>query len=83
MDLTEDGAITQLDERIRDVLSGSGRLFVDVSSLRDQDDLFEAGLSSHANIAVLLALEVEFTRIRTAAAASSTQRWNCSHTTSE
>ena len=60
MDLTADSAITQLDERVREVLSSCGRLSVDVSALRDHDDLFESGLSSHANIAVLLALEEEF-----------------------
>jgi acyl carrier protein len=52
--------IDDLRTRIRDVLGTHGRLAVPVDDLRDDDNLFRAGLSSHANVAVMLALEDEF-----------------------
>jgi acyl carrier protein len=45
---------------IRDVLTQQGRLPVDPSSLEPGDDLFEAGMSSHASVNVMLALEDRF-----------------------
>ena len=33
---------------------------MDVGSLRDRDDLFRAGMGSHANVTVMLALEDAF-----------------------
>jgi acyl carrier protein len=47
-------------ERIRSVLAEHGRLPVDISSLSDTDDLYEAGLTSHAIVNVMLALEDTF-----------------------
>ena len=48
------------DEVIRDVIAQHGRLPVDVGSLADDDDLFQAGLTSHASVNVMLALEEAF-----------------------
>lgn len=45
---------------IRRVLRDHGRLPVDIDSLGDQDDLFRAGLTSHASVNVMLALEDAF-----------------------
>lgn len=46
--------------RIRTVLSEHGRLNVDVASLGDESDLYQAGMTSHASVNVMLALEGEF-----------------------
>jgi acyl carrier protein len=45
------------NDRIRDVLAAHGRLAVDVKTLDDNDDLYVAGLTSHASVNVMLALE--------------------------
>jgi acyl carrier protein len=45
---------------IRAVLRDYGRLSVDVASLSDQSDLYEAGLTSHASVTLMLALEEHF-----------------------
>ncbi len=48
------------DARIRSVLATHGRLSVD-ATLPDTDaDLYEAGMTSHATVNVMLALEGEF-----------------------
>lgn len=49
-----------LKERIREVLSDHARLPVDVASVDDHADLFQAGMSSHASVNVMLALENAF-----------------------
>jgi acyl carrier protein len=46
--------------RIRNVLKEHGRLSVDVAKLNDEGDLYEAGLTSHASVSIMLALEGEF-----------------------
>src|SRR5687768_12809307 len=46
--------------RIRRVVAESGSLTVDVASLGDGDDLYEAGLKSLAAVHLMLALEAEF-----------------------
>lgn len=46
--------------RIREVLADHGRLPVDVGQLSDDDDLFQAGMTSHASVNVMLALEDAF-----------------------
>ncbi|HEY2435752.1 MAG TPA: acyl carrier protein [Solirubrobacteraceae bacterium] len=51
---------TDLDAEIRQVLSDQARLAVDVNSLDVDDDLFRAGMSSHASVNVMLALEDRF-----------------------
>lgn len=45
---------------IRRVLREHARLPVEVDSLRDHDDLFQAGMTSHASVNVMLALEDAF-----------------------
>jgi acyl carrier protein len=42
---------------IRAVLAEHGRLSVDPQTLTDTDDLHEAGLSSHATVSVMVAIE--------------------------
>lgn len=45
---------------IRAILARHGRLSVDVANLRDDSDLYEAGLTSLATVNVMLALEGHF-----------------------
>src|SRR5450631_1961226 len=47
-------------DQIREVLASFGRLTVDVSTLDDRDDLYAAGLTSHASVNVMLGLEDAF-----------------------
>ncbi len=47
-------------ETIREVLSAHARLMSDVATLNDDDDLYERGMTSHATVSVMLALENEF-----------------------
>ena len=49
-----------VDEQIRGILVEHGRLPVDVTTLPDVADLYQAGLTSHASVNVMLALEDEF-----------------------
>jgi acyl carrier protein len=49
-----------MDETIRDILAEHGRFPVDVTNIDEQDDLFRAGMTSHASVNVMLALEDEF-----------------------
>jgi acyl carrier protein len=53
-------ATDTITARIRRVLKDHGRLGTDVDSLADGDDLYLAGMTSHANVNVMLALESEF-----------------------
>lgn len=47
-------------QQIRNVLREHARLPVDVATLSDDDDLFQAGMTSHASVNVMLALEDAF-----------------------
>jgi acyl carrier protein len=49
-----------VDEQIRAVVAEHGRLPVDVADLGVDDDLFRAGLTSHASVNLMLALEEAF-----------------------
>jgi acyl carrier protein len=49
-----------MDEKIRSILAEHGRFLVDVSTIGDDEDLFQAGMTSHASVNVMLALEEEF-----------------------
>ena len=49
-----------VDETIRQVLADHGRLAVPVDTLADDADLFGAGMTSHASVNVMLALEDAF-----------------------
>jgi acyl carrier protein len=46
--------------RVRAVLKGTDYLQVDIESLADDADLYAAGLSSHATVNLMLALEEAF-----------------------
>lgn len=52
--------MSDADIKIRGVLEAHGRLPVEVGTLGDTDDLYESGLTSHASVNVMLALEDEF-----------------------
>jgi acyl carrier protein len=52
--------MTTLDEAIRSVLKAQGRLAIDTETLGVTSDLYMSGLSSHASVNVMLALENEF-----------------------
>lgn len=45
---------------IREILKDHGRLSADPSSLAEDADLYQAGLTSHASVNVMLALEGQF-----------------------
>ena len=47
-------------EEIRAILKEHGRLSLDVSTLSEDSDLYQAGLTSHASVNVMLALEGKF-----------------------
>jgi acyl carrier protein len=49
-----------MSEKVRQVLAEFGNLPVDVSTLSDDADLYQAGLTSHASVNVMLALEDAF-----------------------
>ena len=46
--------------KIRSILKEHGRLTRDAKALGDGDDLYQAGMTSHASVNVMLALEGEF-----------------------
>lgn len=47
-------------EEVRRVVRDHAQLPVDVDSIDDEADLFQAGMSSHASVNVMLALEDSF-----------------------
>jgi acyl carrier protein len=49
-----------ISEEIRAVLREHGRLQGDVAKLTDTSDLYQAGMTSHASVNVMLALEGRF-----------------------
>lgn len=46
--------------RIRRILKEHGRLSIDAEALSGEHDLYQAGMTSHASVNVMLALEGEF-----------------------
>ena len=46
--------------KIRSILKEHGRLTKDAEALADDADLYQAGMTSHASVNVMLALEGEF-----------------------
>jgi acyl carrier protein len=48
------------ESRIRGVIAQRGRLAIDVAALDAHASLYTAGLTSHASVSVMLALEDEF-----------------------
>jgi acyl carrier protein len=49
-----------MEDKIRTVLLEHGKLPVDLASVSDSDDLYSAGMTSHASVNVMLALEDAF-----------------------
>jgi acyl carrier protein len=49
-----------MTDTIRQVISDHARLPVAVSTLEDDSDLYQAGMTSHASVQVMLALEDAF-----------------------
>jgi acyl carrier protein len=47
-------------DKIRKILQTHGRLNKDITTLADDADLYQAGMTSHASVNVMLALEGEF-----------------------
>jgi len=47
-------------EQIRQVLKEHGKFSADIDALADDADLYEAGMTSHASVNVMLALEDAF-----------------------
>ena len=52
--------MSDVEDKIRSVLEAHGHLPGSPSQLKDDDDLYERGLSSHASVNVMLALEDSF-----------------------
>jgi acyl carrier protein len=49
-----------MNEKIRQAIRDHGRMPVDVDTLPDDADLYQAGMTSHASVNVMLALEDAF-----------------------
>lgn len=60
VEVPNEGLIDDVRARIRRVLEEHSQLSVDVSSLDDTADLYEAGMTSRASVSMMLALEGEF-----------------------
>jgi len=52
--------VSATSDSIRQVLKTHGQLPVEISTLHDGDDLYQNGLTSHASVNVMLALEDTF-----------------------
>ncbi|HTT86348.1 MAG TPA: acyl carrier protein [Acidimicrobiales bacterium] len=49
-----------MEDEIRKILAEHARLPVEMSDLDDDADLYQAGMTSHASVSVMLALEDAF-----------------------
>lgn len=49
-----------MKDQIRQVIKEHGQLSVDVETLADDSDLYQAGMTSHASVNVMIALEDSF-----------------------
>lgn len=58
--MTDISDVALLESRIRDVVRDHARLAVDHAQLQESADLYDAGLTSHASVNLMLALEDEF-----------------------
>ena len=59
-DITEITEITEMIDEIRGVIQEYGRLNVDTNALKEDSNLYDAGMTSHASVNVMLALENTF-----------------------
>ncbi len=48
------------NELVREIVGSYGSLLVELDTVGEQDDLFELGMTSHATVNVMLALEDTF-----------------------
>jgi acyl carrier protein len=55
-----DGQLREMDEQIRRVLAEYGRIRADMATLDGSADLYRAGMTSHASVNVMIALEQVF-----------------------
>ena len=51
---------TVVSDQVRNIIKEHGRLPVDVHALDDDADLYQAGMTSHASVNLMLALEAAF-----------------------
>jgi acyl carrier protein len=49
-----------MEEQIRKILAEYGRLAIDATAVAEGGDLYQAGMTSHASVNVMLALEGAF-----------------------
>lgn len=49
-----------MEDAIRSIVGKHGRLSVPIDQIRPEDDLYRAGMTSHASVNVMLALEAHF-----------------------
>jgi acyl carrier protein len=49
-----------MNEKIRQAIRDHGRMPVDIDTLSDEADLYQAGMTSHASVNLMLALEDAF-----------------------
>ena len=49
-----------MSDQVRAIISEHGRLPVDIEGLADDADLYQAGMTSHASVNLMLALEAAF-----------------------
>jgi len=52
--------LSSIEARVRTLLKESGAIQADLDALADDQDLYTAGLSSHATVNLMLALEEAF-----------------------
>ena len=52
--------MTTVTDQIREIIREGGALPVDIATLGDSDDLYAAGLTSHATVNLMLGLEEKF-----------------------
>lgn len=53
-------SMNDLTARIREILKEHGRLSQEAAGIQDTTDLYQAGMTSHASVNVMLALEGAF-----------------------
>lgn len=53
-------SMNDLSARIREILGEHGRLSQGAAAIQDNTDLYQAGMTSHASVNVMLALEGAF-----------------------
>ena len=49
-----------ITDRVRNIIKDHARLSKDIGLVENGDDLYQAGMTSHASVNVMLALESEF-----------------------